>query len=383
MALKSAIETHYEKEDSGKVVFEERKDALAEISKYLELLVELKKSKDLDKALIPALDEIHFKLESLKFTDIPEKELHAKIKKYTRVPLGEGKFMHLSAFLSGTGEAKVVKSQQEYLDQVQKMIKNTMGNLTNLLIFKKEDEHLQAFFDDLQSMNNNTNYEDVKTRMDHLTMSGIIKHYNQIKLDFLKNWLAPFQAQLNKPIEQMTAEDMQGALHKVDGLKKKELEELGVRVTNEAYKEFRPYNRVMHELMNGKSADFWGSIECRDEFVDLMQKIINRFSFKLENHFLVFEMADKSIAYMIGFPDDAFKTAKKLKDGRTGMTPHMKVFFQTPDKKYKEMCKENAENTTQFYKTLRTAVVPFLSSMAMILGVELSQELKDVFEIWI
>ncbi|MGK5093098.1 hypothetical protein WDW89_13910 [Deltaproteobacteria bacterium TL4] len=380
---KSRVSTYYEKEDTGKVVFTVNKDIADEIDKYVDILANLKKAQDTDPAIVPALDEIKFKLESLKYSELPADETIKKLKQLTRVPLGGGKFMHLSAFVSSTGEAKVVKTQEEYLTQVEKMIKNTMGNLTNLLIYKNDDEHLKAFFDELNTMQGNANYEEVKTKMDHLTMSGIIKHYNDIKLSFLKDWLAPFQEKLGKPADKMTPQEIQNALGIVADLKKKELDEVGLRIAPEPEDSFRKYNRSMHELMNGKSSDFWGFAEQRDEFVNLVQKAINRFSFKLENHYLIFEMADKTVAYLIGFPDDTFSSAKKLKDGKIGLIPHLKVFFKNESGSYKEVVKENVENTTQYYQTLRTAVVPFLSSLSMILDTPLSQEIRDAFDMWL
>ena len=135
--------------------------------------------------------------------------------------------------------------------------------------------------------------------------------------------------------------------------------------------------------MNGTSTDFWGLIDYRNEFIELMQATINRFSFKLENHFLVFEVADHSMVYLVGFPDDVFLHAKKMRDGRVGLIPHLKVLFKLPSGDYKEVNKKSMNNTTEYYKTLRTAVVPFFASISQILGKELSQGMKDTFDMWL
>ena len=82
MADKTRFETYYGKEDSGKVTFDERTDGLKEIEKYLNLIEEIKKSDDIDAAIIPSLDEIHFQIESLKYSDIPLAELKKKINKF-------------------------------------------------------------------------------------------------------------------------------------------------------------------------------------------------------------------------------------------------------------------------------------------------------------
>lgn len=380
---KTRFETYYAKEDSGKVVFQERTDGLEEIEKYLKLIDEIKKSDDIDEALHPSLDEIHFQIQSLRYSDIPLAELKKKIAKYSRVPLGDGKFLHLSSFLASTGEQKVVKTEEEYLAQVDKMIQNTKSNLANLLIFKEEDAHLTGFFDELKHIEGNKDYNEVKMRMEHLTMSGIIKHYNKIKLDFLKSWLAPFEEKLGKKVDMMSPKEIQAALTKVDGLKKQELEQIGLKMNSDKFDEFHPYNRSMHELMNGQTTDFWGFPEYRDEFVDLVKKIINRFSFKLERHFLIFESADQKMAYLMGFPSDLFETKKDLKGGKIGFSPHLKIFFASEKGTYKEFTQESVEKPADYFRTLKTAVVPFLSSMSMIVDFELSQDFKQAFDMWL
>lgn len=288
------FETYYQKEDSGKVTFQVRKDLVDEIDKYLALIDDLKKSPEMDEKTIKALDEVHYKLESLKYSDISAAEVKKKIKQYTRVPLKDGKYIHLSAYLSSTGAPKVVKSEQEYISEIQKMVKNTLSNLTNLILFKEDDEHLKAFLEELQNLKGNNDYKEVKSQMEHLGMSGIIKHYNNVKLTFLKQWLAPFEEHLGKPVKKMNPKEIQNALNQVEGLKKKELDQVGLKMTTEDISDFRPYNQEAHQLLNGQCTDFWGFPEYRDEFVELIKKVINRFSFKLEDHYLIFETADKN-----------------------------------------------------------------------------------------
>ncbi|MBF0288514.1 MAG: hypothetical protein HQM14_11915 [SAR324 cluster bacterium] len=377
------FETYYAKEDSGKVTFEERKDCLEDIQKYIDLIDNIKKSDDIGKTAGVALEEVRYQIESLKYTDIPAEEVKKKLNKYSRVPLGDGKFMHLSSFLASTGEQRVVKTEEEYIQQVKKMLDNTKSNLTNLLIFKEEDEHLKGFFEELQVIEKSTDYTDVKKRMDHLTMSGIIKHYNETKLDFLKKWLAPFEEKLGKPISEMSSKEMQEALGQVEGLKKKELEQVGIRINSETADHFRAYNKVGHELMNGDSTDFWGFPEQRDEFVELVKKIINRFSFKLENHYLVFESSDKKMAYLVGFSDDLFGKKKELSDNKVGLTPHLKVLIANKSGEFQELRKEDMEKPTEYYRVLKTAVVPFLASLSMMVDTPLSKEFKDAFDMWL
>ncbi len=378
----SRFEPDLDQEDSGKVVFETRKDCLEEIDKYLDLIENIKKSKGFAKKLIPALEEIQYQIESLKYSERSLAEVKKTINQYSRVPLGDGKFLHLSSFLGNTGEQKIVENSEEYLAQVQKMIQNTKANLTNLFIFREDDEDLRGFAEELYLIEGNQDYESIKTHMEHLTTSGIIRHYYQVKLEFLKNWLAPYEEQLGKPVAEMTPDEVQQALAKVEDLKKQELEDIGMRLNPELSDDFRPYNREMHVWMNGENTDFWGFPEQRDEFVELIKKIINRFSFKLENHYLIFQSVDKKMAYLVGFPDPAYKRKKQLKGGKIGLIPHLKVFFVGKDGAFKELTKDHMETASEYYRFLKTAVVPFLASLSMIVETPLSQDFKDAFDMW-
>ena len=378
---KPSIETYYGKEDAGKIVYEERTDLQEAINKYLDLIDDLKKSEEIQAALIPALQEIQYQIESLRYSDSPPEVIKKKLAQYSKVPLGEGKFMHLSAFLTSTGEQKVF-SQKEYLEQVARMIQNTKSNLTNLLLFKESDEHLMALAEELGVLEGNQDYDEVRKHMDHLTMNGIIKHYNQIKLEFLQNWLAPFQSQLAQPIATMTPQEMQEALNKVENLKQQELLEIGMTLKPELSNDFRPYNKTMHPLMNGENLNFWGFPEYRDEFLELIKKVINRFSFKLEHHYLIFQSTDKQWAYLLGFPDMVYEEKRKMRDGRVGFVPHLKVFAVNQEGGYQELAQGDLK-AADYFRTLKTAVVPFLVSISVIVGTPLSEGFKESFDMWL
>lgn len=378
---KAKIETYYSKEDAGKVVYEERTDLQESIERYLDLIDDLKKSEDMKESVIPALEEVQYQIESLRYSDSPIEVIKKKLIQYSKVHLGEGKFMHLSAFLTSTGEHKVI-TEQEYLEQVGIMVQNTKFNLTNLLIFKEDDESLVEFADELPLVEGNHNYEEVRLRMESLTMRGIIKHYNKVKLEFLQSWLAPFEAQLAKPIADMTPQEMQEALSKVEHLKKQELTEIGMSLKPELAEKFRPYNKTMHPLMNGERLDFWGFPEYRDEFLGLIKQIINRFSFKLENHYLIFQSTDKQWAYLLGFPDTVYEGKRKMRDGKVGFVPHLKVFTCNQEGDYQELIQGDLKQS-EYFRTLQTAVVPFLVSVSEIVETPLSKGFQESFEMWL
>jgi len=146
---------------------------------------------------------------------------------------------------------------------------------------------------------------------------------------------------------------------------------------------FRVHNRKMHPIMNGKNEEFWGSPEVRSEFIGLLNKLITRFSLNLDDRFLLFKTKDEGFAYLVGFADDAFSQAVEVKEGELGIYPHLKVFLKGRQDQYNEIQPEAyAGNKTAYYQALRTAVVPFLSSISVMLELVLSSQFKEAFDMW-
>ena len=67
---------------------------------------------------------------------------------------------------------------------------------------------------------------------------------------------------------------------------------------------------------------------------------------------------------------------------KVGLIPHLKVLFKVEDG-YKELEREHVSSLTEYYRTLKTAVVPFLGTLSATLEIPLSDQLKDAFDMWI
>ena len=114
-----------------------------------------------------------------------------------------------------------------------------------------------------------------------------------------------------------------------------------------------------------------------------MNKMISRFSLNLDDRFLLFKTRDEGFAYLIGFADEAFGQVVEIKEGQLGIYPHLKVFLKGGQGEYSEIQPEAyAGNNSAYYKALRTSVVPFLSSMAVMLELPLSSDIKEAFDMW-
>jgi len=384
MAKKPSITTVYDADDAGTLAFARREDFAEELAAYLEVVQQLKVDYKDDPRVLDGLHEVEVKLQALRVSADPEEEVRERIRALVEVPLGEGKTLRLDAFRHTAAQTKL-ESEGDYRERVKRLVRNTAGNLAHLLLTYPDDAVLQRFMQEIAELNLDGDYKALRHQMAALSKSPQLWRYNEKKKDFLKEWLLPFQAFLETPVEEMSPEEFQEALKKVEGLRDRKLEEMTNLERVEDHEPFRQFNRTMHAAMNGKNKEFWGGTAVRDEFIALMNKLITRFSFKLEDRFLVFRTKDGGFYYLVGFSDDAFAEAMELKGGQIGLYPHLKVFLKGGDKEaFSELSLEAfAGNGPAFYRSLKTAVVPFLVSISTMIEFDLSPEIREAFDMWI
>lgn len=377
---KATFTTMYQSPDAGTVTFD-RGAIDEEIVACLQIVRQIRGDYKDHGQLSEGLSGVESRLLELRASKAPEDELRRELNALMRVPLGEDKSLHLEAFRRSTGQARPASSE-EYLAQVGKMVRNTLNNAALLLVHRPGDSVLTRLVEDLQGLDLN-DFGAVRTHMSALGKSPQLWHYNEKKKAFLVEWLTPFQDQLGKPIAQMTEEEFQAALRQVETLRDRKLEEMTHLMVDSDRAPFRPYNRTMNPLVNGRDDTFWGGPETRNEFVQLLDKLITRFSFTLEDRYLVFRTKDGGFCYLVGFSDDAFAEARVTGDGKLALYPHLKVFVKNHDGDYAELTLEfYNRNGKVYYSALKTSVVPFLRAAAVMVETELSDDLKAAFDMW-
>lgn len=382
MDKKSGFTTVYEAPEAGTLAFDSRRDFEDEIETHLEVLRELQTEFKDKEDIAESLHEIAAKLAALKVSTEPVEAVQKKLKALTQVPFGEGKNLDLAAFRKKSPHTKIA-DPEAYLDHVRKLVRNTTGNLTQLLHVFEDDNILQRFLAELQKLDVNSDYRTVRHAMDKLAKSPQLWHYNEKKKAFLLEWLRPFQEELGKPIDNLSAEELQEALKKVGTLRESKLEMMTNLVQEKNRGPFRKYNREMHAVMNGRNKDFWSGAEVRDEFIALMTKLINWMSFNLEDRFLLFKTKDGGFCYLIGFADESLANAIELEGGKLALYPHLKVFLKGKGDNYGEITQEAyGGDSAAYFRSLKTAVVPFLVSIAVMVEFELSGALKRSFDMW-
>ena len=377
----SGITTLYE-EAAGTLVFTRREEIDAEVLAYIDIINQLKADYADDPQVVTGLADLESSLSALRVSTESEEALQQKLQSLVEVPIAEGKALHLNAFRKSTATT-TLKDSEAYRARVKKLVANTEGNLTHLLITWPDDNILQRFLKDLTELDMDGEIGQIKAYMDPLGKSPHLWHYSEKKKEFLVEWLRPFQEQFGKPIEQFSEEELQASIQKVEQLRNTKLEEMTHLMVDSERAAFRPYNRKMHPIMNGKNEEFWGNPEVCTEFIALMNKLITRFSLNLDERFLLFKTKDEGFAYLVGFADEAFSQAVEMNEGELGIYPHLKVFLKGQQDQYNEIQPEAyAGNTRAYYQALRTAAVPFFSSMAVMLELVLSSQFKEAFDMW-
>jgi hypothetical protein len=382
MEKKSGFETVYDKAGAGAIAFQNRAEVGPQIDALLATLHQLEEEYQGETQVVEALHEIEMKLQALRLSEEPLEAIQQKVQSLTEVPFGPDKKLNLAAFRKRAAGGPLA-NEAEYLAHVKRLVRNTMGNLAQLLVSSPDDSILQRFMKELQELNPSGDFKSVKLQMEKFSKSPQLWHYNERKKAFLLEWLRPFQTDLGKPLEKMTAEELQEALKKVEKLRDTKLEQSTNLAQEKERGPYRAYNRQMHPVMNGKNKDFWGGAEVRDEFIHLMSKIISRFSFNLEDRFLVFRTKDGGFSYLVGFADDAFSDAVAMEGGKLALYPHLKAFLHSGEKQFHEIDqKDYPGDSSAYFRALKTAVVPFLMAISVMVEFELSKQLKESFDMW-
>ena len=365
----------------GTLAFDPNKAMDGEIVSVLNLVKQLITDYKDDGKLIQGLKEIQTSLQTLRLSNASEAEIRKKLDELQKIEVSEGKFIRLDAFRKTAAKSKL-SSMDDYGDQVRKMVRNTMNNLALLMLGNPDDGVLQRFMNDLRNLDMNDPRQ-IKIQMGAIRESPQLWHYNEKKKGFLIDWLKPYESLLGIPIDEMSEEDFNEALKKVEGLREKKLEDLTHLEMIKDRAPYRIFNKSMSPIINGRDEAFWGGEEIRDEFVHFINLLIIRFSFNLEDRFLVFKTKDGGFIYLVGFADEAFDNAVEKEDGRIGLYPHLKVLLKTPDGFSEITMEAYNRNPKSFYSTIRTSVVPFLSAVALMVETDMSEELRSAFDMWV
>ena len=366
---------------AGALAFDHNVAVEEEINSVLAMLRQMKADYTDQPTVATGLDGVIHKVMALRGSTESTETVQEKLDEILRIPIGEeGKTLRLDAFRKSAKSQ--VGGEAEYLEHVHKMVRNTVNNAVLLMMHFGEEPTLAKLVEDLKEVDL-SNYRLVKRDMPVITKSPAMWKYNERKKEFLTEWLRPFEKELGKPVSQMTDQEFVKALRQVEKLREARLEEMTHLMVEADRAQFREYNRTMNPLINGRDDTFWGGEDGREEFLRLINKLITRFSFNLEDRYLIFRTKDGGFCYLVGFSDEAFDEAQITADGKFALYPHLKVFLKMRDGHYAEITMEFYNRSAKtFYSSLKTSIMPFLQAAAVMVEEDVSDTLKSAFDMW-
>ena len=153
MTEKSEKKTEYPalfaSSEAGTLAFE-RGSLDGEIAAALEIVRQIRGDYKQHAAIVEGLRGIEDKLLELRVSKLAEDQARAQLDELMRVPLGE-QHLRLEAFRKSNTQAKV-RSEEEYLAAVRKMVRNTLSNAALLLLHHPENPVLTKLIDDLKAL---------------------------------------------------------------------------------------------------------------------------------------------------------------------------------------------------------------------------------------
>jgi len=290
-----------------------------------------------------------------------EQKILAGLKELTEIEGGaDGKPIDLRRFLK---RARRSYDPGEYAKILQKKILNTQGQVQNLVLFFPDSRQiltdLSRSLDTLvQRMRNaSESITMIKEREDNVRKTEEFLHYEHLKEEFLKKWLARFSEFSEAEVANMTPEEVQRLIvehqrHQMTQLLKTQIKLSTVDMTQ---------HLDPHDTLESEFADqgFWkgANSAARTGFRDLVLSVVQAFGMLKGHRYALFENEKDASQLMLfgigvaGFSDDRDKLLK--------MVPFMKPFTKKSGYLL-EIRKRELGEQREYHTELRHYALPFL-----------------------
>jgi hypothetical protein len=290
-----------------------------------------------------------------------EQKILEGLKELTEIEGGaDGKPIDLRRFLK---RGRRSYDAGEYAKILQKKILNTQGQVQNLVLFFPDSKQvlteLSRSLDSLvQRMHNaSESITMIKEREDNVRKTGEFAHYERIKEEFLKKWLARFSNLSEAEVQNMTPEEVQRLIvehqrHQMTQLLKTQIKLSAVDMTQH----LDPHDTLESEF---KDQNFWkgASSAARTGFRDWVLSAVQAFGMLKGHRFALFENEKDESQLLLfgigvgGFSDDRDKFLK--------MVPFVKPFTRKGGYLL-EIRKRELGEAKEYHTELRHYVLPFL-----------------------
>ncbi len=372
------IQSLYESREKQGVTFKFNPQAASEIEQYLgglnAMIEKYKDQEEIHKGLIKLRASATSTLISAK----PEEEILAEIRQLTTIQGPDGQKINISHFTKGN-QAEKIADAEVFKQKTQKRITQTMNNAIFLLQWK-EDESVSKLVEMLKTIDMEQSAEQLNDKVQALVRDPLFQSYQTLKESYLKTWLQQFQGDIDKPIESMSMEDMQQVSKRIKMMMNQRMKEGNLIVCAESDK-MKHFNETNHDLLHSENKTFWLNEPLVNEFIELSKAALNRFTFMLDKHYLIFQFRDEPCLYLIGFSEQSFSEAQPNENHEILLTPHVKPIIKTPQNTEKELRQDSFPSMGMYIDVVKDTVKPFFRALAAKVEFELSKEFKQHFRI--
>lgn len=303
----------------------------------------------------------------------------AKLKNLTEVPGKDGKPIDLRRFLKRN---RRTLSESEYRGILAKKLENTRLHLENLIAFYPDAEgELQKLVKALHMLRGKLDdpknrTADIKEQEDRLRATMTFQIYEDLKIRFLKDWLARFTSLSEAEIAGMTPEEIQRMIlehqrHQMTQLLKTKIQLVDLDMTE---------HLGVHDTLEGEFKDtgFWRTANqnARAGFRQWVLSAVQAFGMLKGQRYAFFQSEDDRDQYLLfGLGVSALPTAP---DQPIRMVPYIKPFTRKVGYLL-EIRKRELTNQEEYHHELLHYVMPFLFAFDQMKDFKLSKDLLQFF----
>jgi hypothetical protein len=302
-----------------------------------------------------------------------------KLKNLTEIPGKDGKAVDLRRFLKRN---RRTYSESEYRNILGKKLDNTRVHLENLIAFYPDAEgELQKLVKALKMIHGRiadpkNRTAEIKEQEDKLRGTTTFQIYEDLKVRFLKDWLARFTSLSEAEIAGMTQDEIQRMIlehqrHQATQLLKTKIQLLDQDMTE---------HLGLHDTLEGefKDSGFWKAANpnVRTGFRQWVLGAVQAFGMLKGQRYAFFQSEDDQDQYLLFGLGVASLPATP--DEPIRMVPYVKPFTRKVGYLL-EIRKRELSNQEEYHHELLHYVMPFLFAFDQMKDFKISKELLQYF----
>jgi hypothetical protein len=303
----------------------------------------------------------------------------AKLKSLTEIPGKDGKPIDLRRFLKRN---RRTFSESEYRGILAKKLENTRLHLENLIAFYPDAEgELQKLVKALHMLRSklddpSNRTADIKEQEDRLRTTMTFQIYEDLKIRFLKDWLARFTSLSEAEIAGMTPEEIQRMILEHQRHQMTQLLKTKIQLVDADMRE----HLGVHDTLEGefKDAGFWrhANQNARTGFRQWVLSAVQAFGMLKGQRYAFFQSEDDRDQYLLfGLGVSALPATP---DQPIRMVPYIKPFTRKVGYLL-EIRKRELTNPEEYHHELLHYVMPFLFAFDQMKDFKLNKDLLQFF----